>query len=1139
MGIVLGLAAGRWVLTKAFVEDSHKERRFLKAKRYVHDESVVTHRKKWKRFEKKNPIEGGIFYNMKALFVMEDLEAKERYQRIVYAGGGSWLPSSLNKAINDKIDGRSLTHIFIDPWVLVKEEGRDRYYDFQDWLYYEKFVSKSSDNREGSRWQNAGVLFKLHFTYLIDTLLKPGEKVKWKNYNIFDKKVQDQALKRRTWRRKQKVKLEEERFKREQNNRVGEDDSDEEDLETVKQRLLQRNRKEAPGRFYVEKDRGSAICEEEARLEASSGRHGGVKRKAMGPHEMVYDLGYMERKRKNKRSAGSYIKADPAKHIKQNGVVDTDKLFKDHHSAPLESLQANYLQNLPNELEKIMNSHPLSNRPKGFTDNDYWNNRHQIKQDWGQHSHHLKREVKPEFEREKYSFPAKSESHQEEIVLDDSDSDSDIEILDETNPYVVHFDEFNLPPGIILKPRGGSTDHDDDIVCLSDEESLDVKPSLKDLVAKLGGIPDVIQCYSDSDEEQEVVEEVLTTREESMDDEIIQSLDVAVSPTSICASEEEEQEVVKMTRDDSSDAETTGSQPEAGSQTPILSFRDSPEAVEISIPSKHLESVSSGQNDSASEPGANTPHPAIQETTLESIISDDGTVTETPSHSASSQPIFEPLPRGTDLLHKLNATILKRQEDIKDHLVIGNLATPVLHYRCGEADPGKSQTKLLSIPTHVIMEFDQHGNYQEPEVRRRGRGMKKNVSGGSETIDYIEEGKYNVWKQLSSLRYLSAYLTSQTLIKPEILNIIWKHFMLDKNEVLLHLKVEDFLEKYFMFFPWSKGNNRLALVDSVLSSLRDVADPKMFSKFEKENSREISDVVIFVEDIIEKCSNENNGAIVLLHILMSVFKTDFAQWWKGEKWQGTFPLIYYVLGGNGNLFKRNLLKVVSKLYRNKNRTMMKLSREFLSLTAMLAAWLDHKDREDHIHQGFKMELAEAIAKILDENTDTPTVTFFSEFSLLQPSWLSLLVSKCLLKYNQSSKKTPRLCEISTMMSGLSLGDDRSLYLSENLQYRLICMSQSHLLLRANWFFTSNKEKKKKFEVYSKMKELSDKGRSRKEVTFKCLLKMTLARQTQDLNTITEIAQGAREVGGESESAGRALMFIMNGENDLGWHPGIH
>ena len=128
-----------------------------------------------------------------------------------------------------------------------------------------------------------------------------------------------------------------------------------------------------------------------------------------------------------------------------------------------------------------------------------------------------------------------------------------------------------------------------------------------------------------------------------------------------------------------------------------------------------------------------------------------------------------------------------------------------------------------------------------------------------------------------------------------------------------------------------------------------------------------------------------------------------------------------------------------------------------------------------------------------------------------------------------------------MMQELSLGSDiRSSYLFENLQYRLVCMSQSHLLLRANWFFTSNKEKKKKFEVYSKMKELSDKGRSSSgSLTFKSLVKVTLARQTQDLHTISEIARGVREVGGEPESAGRALMFVMTAENDLGWHPGIN
>ena len=127
-----------------------------------------------------------------------------------------------------------------------------------------------------------------------------------------------------------------------------------------------------------------------------------------------------------------------------------------------------------------------------------------------------------------------------------------------------------------------------------------------------------------------------------------------------------------------------------------------------------------------------------------------------------------------------------------------------------------------------------------------------------------------------------------------------------------------------------------------------------------------------------------------------------------------------------------------------------------------------------------------------------------------------------------------------MMKGLSLGNDTRSHLFENLQYRLVCHSQSHLLLRANWFFSStNKEQKTKFEVFSKMKELSENTKSMKrDVTFKSLVKVSLARQIQDLKTLSEIARGIREVGGESEGAERALMFVMEGEHDLGWHPGI-
>jgi len=80
---------------------------------------------------------------------------------------------------------------------------------------------------------------------------------------------------------------------------------------------------------------------------------------------------------------------------------------------------------------------------------------------------------------------------------------------------------------------------------------------------------------------------------------------------------------------------------------------------------------------------------------------------------------------------------------------------------------------------------------------------------------------------------------------------------------------------------------------------------------------------------------------------------------------------------------RTMIKMVAKLYKNQTEMLRNLAREVVSLTAMLAAFLDQKEKE-----GLKMELAQVIAKILDEED---SVTIFVECSLLQPSWLSLLV----------------------------------------------------------------------------------------------------------------------------------------------------
>merc|ERR1712083_1197413 len=136
--VLAGLAAGRWVLKESFVHNSYKANAWARGRVYVHDDCVISHRKNRKRLNKA----GLVFHNMKALFVMDDQETKEVYQRIVDAGGGSWISGDLGTAIDRRYHGDHLTHIIIDPWVLDTQDWR--YGEYQAWQRYERRVSMSS-----------------------------------------------------------------------------------------------------------------------------------------------------------------------------------------------------------------------------------------------------------------------------------------------------------------------------------------------------------------------------------------------------------------------------------------------------------------------------------------------------------------------------------------------------------------------------------------------------------------------------------------------------------------------------------------------------------------------------------------------------------------------------------------------------------------------------------------------------------------------------------------------------------------------------------------------------------------------------------------------------------------------------------
>ena len=1181
----LGLAAGRWILNSNFIYESHRKGYFVNAKPYVHDESVVTHRKNWNRFG--GEIKGGAFFNMKALFLMSDRETKEVYQRIIYAGGGDWRPKGVRDAIHDEVDGRDLTHIFADPWILDRKDGR--YEDFQDWLRYEKRVSKKSSEYYGDGgprgWQNAGRLHKLHYTFLIDKLLRPLEKINELKYNIFDKNIQKMALRREEYRKKQRVKMEENRRKKEEKMNQNTDDEEEEDLAAIKKRLENKARK--TGRFYIDKARATeTICEEEVRVKASSSQRSSVKRKAAGD-EMVAHLGYMESsKRKNKRSAGSYIQADARKHIKPDGTVDTSKLFSDHGFDPIEERSNKYVSNLQNEIKAIQASHPLNHRPKTFSDNNWWNR-----------SFKGQTQVKNEFMKKEFvkkeNIPWKTEMTRSDFANNEvvdlaSDSDEDcIEIVKTGSSTIEAIDaisdEFDLPEGIVLVPKLTQSTKDDDIsddiVILSGDEEViaenDKKPSLKELVEQLGNIPEIVLYSSDSDSEEVLEHPTLESTVDSFDvDESNLSL---VKKLTNLAREESDSEKFHNFVSAENFKEISSNVRNYISEENVLEIADSSvnqdlpleKKLDLSIDkeiavdvSQELqeptlqENIKSLDSNSLSiTSGLPTlmdvedvlPTPAIvsqERVDKESIAisrTQDSNDTTSTVKSTSSATAVESSRK--DILQDLLQTISDRQEDTNEHLVVNNVYIPnVLYDKMTESSSSPIiVSKLQSISSHICHEFDIHANFEDASGRPR-RGRRKKVVETEEDDDTEGGDIVKMSNLIILLRQLSMHVSRVTLLKPEILNVLFHKFFLENKEPILFHLAEDLLAKYFMLHFGKKGCHREELMVNLLSSLRNVTNKSLFQKFEL-NVNDVKSVHDFVKEVFDKSLDDENEYCVsskhLLKILMTIIKKDFVLWWRYGRRKG-MPVLYYVFGGSDASFVSNTCKFLPKLYKKhilQSNDEMHI-KDLVTISAMMTAFLDQKEKQDLVHLGCKTGLARAFAVVVEDIEDDKKV--FMHLQLLQPSWFSFLVGKLLLE----RRRNMQITKLSDLCQKFHKISDKSALILESTAQKYCSFSYPHVIFRAKWFFSSNNASEARFEVFSKMKKLAvdTSKHSKKEIIFKSKIRKNVKEIGKDLATFTNFASKDHEKDATEEDevgAISSLFFRMNLETDLGWHPAVN
>jgi len=124
--VMAAIAAGRWVLTKRYVEKSFKARQWIEAPglfAYPGD-IVLRSRKKWFL----QGVRGGPFWDMKAALVMEGERKKEVYGRIIVAGGGTVeYVHTLRQLAEDPtlLTEGQLTHVFLDTGDVATDSFRN------------------------------------------------------------------------------------------------------------------------------------------------------------------------------------------------------------------------------------------------------------------------------------------------------------------------------------------------------------------------------------------------------------------------------------------------------------------------------------------------------------------------------------------------------------------------------------------------------------------------------------------------------------------------------------------------------------------------------------------------------------------------------------------------------------------------------------------------------------------------------------------------------------------------------------------------------------------------------------------------------------------------------------------------------
>ena len=399
-----------------------------------------------------------------------------------------------------------------------------------------------------------------------------------------------------------------------------------------------------------------------------------------------------------------------------------------------------------------------------------------------------------------------------------------------------------------------------------------------------------------------------------------------------------------------------------------------------------------------------------------------------PIHCLSNKPSH--VAPKNNALSRIVATLQRRFTSTDENIAISNINSRTARF--DKHNEGTGRAGFRQIAQSVEQDFASQlvttpatkGKRHEAGRQRKGKTGKTL----NQLVEPEEDGEVCPEDIETALKRLAIETSSDAHPSPALLHTVMISLLLDARHSAICSSAHSYL-LHFLFLHAHRGRNpdtRKQWVHLVLSAFRDISDEKLFRQFDIENQHDIHSCLQLWKKLfqrllatLEQCDNESErhedreGPWLLLSFLTLLLQRDFEMWWKHgrKKEEKDFPLLFYLLGGRSHILSSASTSLLTLFKTSLTmRSVKKDLSEVKQLVAMVALLLSHLDSEDSNANLCRGNKLQFASQLatIIQEADLDSKRTFLELSLMQPPWLAVLVSRELLHRSSPGLKMKKI-----------------------------------------------------------------------------------------------------------------------------------